>query len=101
MLDVTLANGPSNTGGGPESIRPRRRSFVAIIEADDRRDGLAAIVGWGYTAIGDHDKTFFWLNRGLAAREPALRDNRVKYSDVRDDPRFAELTNRLARGFDD
>jgi len=86
-------------------LRGNQSEAEKLVRSLEQRAALGevpqTIVGCGYSTIGDRDKAFLWLNRGLAAREPALRDNRLMYESVSGDPRFDELMRRLARGFDD
>ena len=86
-------------------LRGNQAEAEKLVRSLEQRAALGevpqTIVGCGYSTIGDRDKAFLWLNRGLAAREPALRDNRLMYESLSGDPRFDELMRRLARGFDD
>ncbi len=48
-------------------------------------------------ALGDHDEAFFWLEKGVAEQSITLASLDVHpwYDDIRSDPRFATLLNRL------
>ena len=50
-----------------------------------------------YAGLGDMESTFQWLERAWEQREPGLPAIAVdpKFDRVRDDPRFAELINRI------
>ena len=81
----------------------RAKQLLALLEERVRRGGVAqCFVGFGYSAIGDRGNAIAWLNRALEAREPACRDNiRTMFArELRGDPRYEALLERLARGFE-
>ncbi len=52
-----------------------------------------------YAGLGDREKTFEWLEKAYEARSFELSWTRVLavYDDLRDDPRFQDLTRRIGR----
>jgi TolB-like protein/Tfp pilus assembly protein PilF/tRNA A-37 threonylcarbamoyl transferase component Bud32 len=79
------------------------RRLAQLLEKRAARGEVARLcVGWAYSAVGDRDKAFDWLNRALEAREPPLRDSiRTPFvKELRGDPRYTELLLRLQRGFE-
>ena len=54
-------------------------------------------IAWVYSALGEKDRAFFWLERALETRNYSLRDTlrSVTLSELRDDRRYADLLRRL------
>jgi eukaryotic-like serine/threonine-protein kinase len=50
-----------------------------------------------YNALGDHDETFAWLERGFEARDHKMNLMKVdpKWNNLHDDPRFRDLQQRI------
>jgi tetratricopeptide (TPR) repeat protein len=50
-----------------------------------------------YTALGDHDQVFAWLNRAADEKFAFLWDvrNRFEFDPIRNDPRYAQLLARI------
>jgi tetratricopeptide repeat protein len=54
-------------------------------------------IAWIYSALGEKDRAFFWLERAFETRDVSLRDSirMVTLSELRDDPRYDELLLRM------
>jgi serine/threonine protein kinase/Tfp pilus assembly protein PilF len=54
-------------------------------------------LAWVYAALGEKDRAFFWLEKGLETRDVNLRDSLrlFEFSELRDDPRYADLVHRV------
>ena len=54
-------------------------------------------IAWVYSALGEKDRAFFWLERALETRNYSLRDTlrSVTLSELRDDRRYADLLRRM------
>jgi eukaryotic-like serine/threonine-protein kinase len=54
-------------------------------------------IAYIYSALGEHDKAFQWLDRALESRDALLRNqmNGIGLSELRGDPRFAALKRRM------
>ena len=80
------------------------KSFLhALQQRVARGEAQQVTLAWAYSAIGDRDRALDWLNRALDARNGTLRDSArtPQLKELRGDPRYTELLDRLARGFDD
>ena len=55
------------------------------------------VVAQDYSALGDKDKSFEWLNKAYDARQILLMNLRVDpvYDPLRSDPRYADLVRRI------
>ena len=55
--------------------------------------GIALI----YNALGEHDETFAWLERGFEARDHKMNLLKVdpKWNNLHGDPRFEDLVRRI------
>lgn len=81
----------------------RRAEALAIVRELEREweNGSAAPtqIAWVYSALGDRDRAFSWLEKAFASRDVALRDtlflNSMCLSEVRTDPRYADLVERI------
>jgi TolB-like protein/DNA-binding winged helix-turn-helix (wHTH) protein/tetratricopeptide (TPR) repeat protein len=99
--------------GGVRESRPRHQATLAwtLARAGRRDEALAIIeemkrskhpwmpfsVARAYTALGDKDQVFFWLNRAADEHFAFLWDvrNRHEFDVVRDDPRYMQLLARM------
>jgi len=54
-------------------------------------------VAWVYSALGDRDSTFEWLEKAYAERSNGMAYLAVRHLDdpIRADPRFADLLRRM------
>jgi serine/threonine-protein kinase len=54
-------------------------------------------IAWIYSALGEKDRAFFWLERAFETRDVTLRDTirMVMLSELRDDPRYDDLLQRM------
>jgi hypothetical protein len=50
-----------------------------------------------HAGLGDNDRAFEWLEKGLAERDPNLLylKQEPEWDPIRDDPRFDELISRI------
>jgi hypothetical protein len=50
-----------------------------------------------HTQLGEKDEAFFWLNKMVDERTPAILQFKVEpaLDKLRDDPRYGELLNRI------
>ena len=55
------------------------------------------IFAYIYNALGDRDKTFFWLDKAYEDRSENLGfiRNDFRFDQIRDDPRFQDLLKRV------
>jgi len=80
------------------------KKLIGVLERHAARGEVTRTsLGIAYSAVGDRDQALQWLNRALAAREPAFRDSihTPQFKELRGDPRYDALLRRLERGFDD
>jgi eukaryotic-like serine/threonine-protein kinase len=80
------------------------KELITLLEQRATRGELAyCFVGFSHSAMGDRDSAIWWLTRALEAREPVFRDNArtTLTKELRGDPRYEALLERLARGFED
>jgi DNA-binding winged helix-turn-helix (wHTH) protein/TolB-like protein/Tfp pilus assembly protein PilF len=77
----------------------RREQALALIEEMKRSDSpwMPFSVARAYTALGEQDQVFVWLNRAADAHFAFLWDvrNRYEFDVIRDDPRYAQLLARI------
>ena len=79
----------------------RRADALGILERMRREREEEELLGVGmaavYTALGDHDQAFRWLEQEYAARSGALPNVRwnVHYDSLRNDPRYHDLLRRM------
>ena len=54
-------------------------------------------VAWIYSALGDNDRAFHWLEKALESRDVTLRETARMgvLSELRDDPRYDDLLRRM------
>jgi len=93
QLQTLYAYAAAKAGHRDEALR-----VVREVEALSKREKVAAVnlaVVW--TALGDHDKAFTWLERAWADRLFLLRVITVEqgYEPLRKDPRYADLVRRM------
>lgn len=60
-------------------------------------DAAPTHVAWVFSALGENDSAFFWLEKALESRDTALRDS-IRSGTLRElhaDPRFDDLLRRM------
>jgi eukaryotic-like serine/threonine-protein kinase len=74
-----------------------RRIVAELEEAWPARQVGPGQIAWVYSALGENDRAFFWLERGLEGREASVRESirSVTLTELHDDPRFADLLRRV------
>jgi tetratricopeptide (TPR) repeat protein len=74
-----------------------RKTARELEEKWKRGEQPATAIAYIYSALGEHDTAFQWLNRALDSREVLLRNqmHTIGLSEVRGDPRFADLKRRM------
>jgi len=74
-----------------------QRSLVELEELSTKRYIRAEVLAAGYAALGNHDRAFEWLDRGLEARSAGLIYLAVEpaYEALRADPRFVRLAEKV------
>jgi TolB-like protein/Flp pilus assembly protein TadD/class 3 adenylate cyclase len=105
-----LQKGVEVSGGGSQELGflgygygalGKRSEAMAILgelkERYARRESLAMYIAAVYTGLGDKDQAFAWLERDFQARTGMLNVIifRPPYDTLRDDPRFADLLQRM------
>jgi DNA-binding winged helix-turn-helix (wHTH) protein/TolB-like protein/Flp pilus assembly protein TadD len=73
-------------------------TIVRSLEERSEREPMAsANLALAWTALGDHDRAFYWLERAYRDRIFLLRVVTVQpgYAPLRSDPRYAELVRRM------
>lgn len=91
--DLTLAHLLASAGRGQEA-----RDLLSSVLADHTlANNDYRSVALVYTALGDTDLAFEWLNKSFDRHEEALCSLLVdpKVDTLRDDPRFADLVHRI------
>jgi DNA-binding winged helix-turn-helix (wHTH) protein/TolB-like protein/Flp pilus assembly protein TadD len=93
QIPALYAYAAAKAGHRDEALRTVRE-----LEAKNPPDSLAALnlaVAW--TALGDPDRAFAWLERGYAKRSYLLRVVTVEegFAPLRSDPRYADLVRRM------
>ncbi len=77
----------------------REKDARAILSALETREGYvpAPLIAQIYGNLGDRDKAFSWLEKGIedGARGVLFLKINPLYDSMRDDPRFAEILERL------
>jgi TolB-like protein/class 3 adenylate cyclase/tetratricopeptide (TPR) repeat protein len=70
----------------------------AWLEAAATREGFSPfVIAASYTAIGDKDQAFAWLERGWRNRDPNMINTKIAphFDPLRSDPRFQNLLRRI------
>jgi DNA-binding winged helix-turn-helix (wHTH) protein/TolB-like protein/Tfp pilus assembly protein PilF len=93
QIPALYAYAAAKAGHRDEALR-----MVRELEATNPPDSLAALnlaVAW--TALGDHDRAFAWLERAHGKRMYLLRVITVEqgFAPLRSDPRYADLVRRM------
>lgn len=79
----------------------RRDQALSIVHELEKRDRRQPVSGpnlaLAWTALGDHDRAFYWLDRAYKERLFLLRVITVQpgYAPLRGDPRYAELVRKM------
>jgi serine/threonine-protein kinase len=93
QLQTLYAYAAAKAGHRDEALR-----VVRDIEALSAHEKIAAAnLALAWTALGDHDKAFAWLERAYADRLFLLRMITVEqgYEPLRKDPRYTDLVRRM------
>lgn len=93
QLPALYAYAAAKAGHRDEALR-----IVRELEARDSAEDVAASnLALAWTALGDHDRAFHWLERAYAKRTYLLRAINVEqgYEPLRKDPRYADLIRRM------
>lgn len=93
QLSALYAGVAARAGDRGEALRVLRE-----IESRAQRESVASVnVAWAWTAAGDHDRAFAWLERALRDRSYLLRILTVEpgFAPLRTDPRYADLVRRM------
>jgi DNA-binding winged helix-turn-helix (wHTH) protein/TolB-like protein/tetratricopeptide (TPR) repeat protein len=78
-----------------------RDAALSIVHDLEKRAGHEAVgspnLALAWTALGNHDRAFYWLERGYADRLFLLRVVTVQpgFDPLRSDPRYADLMRRM------
>ena len=91
--EAFLARIDAKTGNPAEA----RRKAKELEERWRRGEQPPAAIAYIYSALGDHDTAFLWLERALDERDVLLRNHlhTVGLSELRGDPRFSALKRRM------
>jgi tetratricopeptide (TPR) repeat protein len=79
----------------------RREKALAMIRDLEKRDQRQPVgppnLALAWTALGDHDRAFYWLDRAYAERLFLLRVITVQpgFAPLRGDPRYAKLVRKM------
>ena len=93
QLQALYAYAAAKAGRREEALR-----MVRELEALSSRENIAAPnLALAWTALGNHDKAFEWLERAYADRLFLLRTAVVEqgFEPLRKDPRYADLVRRM------
>jgi adenylate cyclase len=74
-----------------------RRILKDLAAKYDRREMLARDIAVVYVGLGDHEKTFEWLEKDFVSRSSELAAIRSmpEFDQIRSDPRYADLLRRM------
>lgn len=91
--EAWIARTEAKRGNREEALRVARELETRWKEGRHPPTPLAFI----YSALGEFDEAFRWLHRGIDERDTVLRNtiNTVGLSELRADPRFAEVRRRM------
>jgi len=96
QIQALYAYAAARAGHRDEALR-----MVREIETLSAKEKIAAPnLALAWTALGDHDKAFYWLERAYADRLFLLRTLAVEqgFEPLRKDPRYADLIRRMGLG---
>ena len=93
QLPALYAYAAAKAGHRDEALR-----VVRELEALGTKEPIAAAnIAIAWTALGDHDRAFLWLERAYEKRSYLLRTITVEqgFEPLRSDPRYADLMKRM------
>ena len=85
------------TSGQPDKAR---EVLAAFLELSEQQYVCAYEVATAQAALGDHDEALEWFEKGIEDRADCMPYARAdpKWDDIRDEPRFQELLQRIGPG---
>jgi DNA-binding winged helix-turn-helix (wHTH) protein/TolB-like protein/Flp pilus assembly protein TadD len=93
QIPALYAYAAAKAGKRGEALRVMRE-----LESGNSHETLASInLALAWTALGDHDRAFLWLERAYEKRSYLLRVITVEqgFAPLRTDPRYADLVRRM------
>ena len=93
IYEALLARIDAKTGNPAKA----RKTAKELEEKWRRGEQPPTAIAYIYSALGEHDTAFQWLERALESRDVLLRNqlHTIGLSELRGDPRFAELKKRM------
>ncbi|UCC84781.1 MAG: tetratricopeptide repeat protein, partial [Gemmatimonadota bacterium] len=79
-----------------DNLEEAKRYLAELLALSKQKHVPPATVGFAYTALGDYDEAFAWLEKAYEERDPQLRHFHLPVLDpVRTDPRLQAIRRKM------